>query len=195
MNIILHIILYALAITIHPGNVLAHHQLGLPHYLYSKEYPQIPSMVIDADAEGFTVTFSIFPGNPGPDETVRLKIYIKHTLTGRAYTEPITMSVSKVTFLGGEEMLMESRVVLPEYNEYKMSCEFPNAEQYFVNITFEPRDDFLEKIPFPIVIGQTNFSLIPIITGSAFLLVFLAVGFTNKRKHKVQFTQSGGGDD
>ncbi len=55
----------------------AHHQLGLPHYLYSEDYPQIPTMVIDADAEGYTVTFAIFPGNPNPGDIVRIKVYIK----------------------------------------------------------------------------------------------------------------------
>lgn len=166
-----------------PGNAArAHHQLGLPHYLYSEKYPQIPTMVIDADAEGYMVTFSIYPGNPQPGEIVRIKIYIRHTGTGAVYTQPITLSVSKETFLGGVTTLMEPVTLRTEYNEYKLSYEFPNAEQYFVNVTFQPRDAFFEKIPFPIVIGETNFSLIPIIAGGFFLTVFLLVGFTKKRQ-------------
>ncbi len=167
-----------------PTAIPAHHQLGLPHYLYSKNYPQIPTMVIDADAEGYVVTFSTFPGNPMPGETVRIKVYIKHKITGEAYTSPVTLSVTKITFLGGEEVIAIPRMVKSEYNEYKMSLEFPEAEQFFFNVTFEPRDDFFEKIPFPIVIGTTNFNMIPIVTGSLFLAIFLLVGFTNKRRQK-----------
>ncbi len=165
-----------------PFSLRSHHQLGLPHYLYSKDYPQIPTMVIDADAEGYTVTFSIFPGNPMPGETVRIKTYIKHNMTGKAYTKPITMSVSKDTFFGGEDEIVQPRDVKVEYNEYKMSYEFNNAEKYLVNVTFEPKSDFLEKIPFPIVIGQTNFSILPVVFGALFLVLFLLVGFTNKKK-------------
>lgn len=164
------------------GNGFAHHQLGLPHYLYSKDYPQIPSMAIEADAEGYIVTFSIFPGNPRPGEIVRIKVYIKHKLTGEVYTEPITMSVSRETFLAGDEQILEPRTVAADYNEYKMSYEFQEAEKYFVNVTFEPRPDFYEKIPFPIVIGQTNFNMAPIFFGAVFLIIFVSVGFTKKRK-------------
>ena len=174
----------AIIIMLYPSAIPAHHQLGLPHYLYSENYPQIPTMVIDADAEGYQVTFSIFPGNPLPGETVRMKIYIKHKLSGEVYTKPITMSVSKITFLKGEEIIVEPKLVISDYNEYKMSYEFAEAEQYYVNVTFEPREDFLEKIPFPIVIGTTDFNLIPIISGVFFLAVFIIVGITNKKKQR-----------
>ena len=75
--------------------------------MYSKAYPQIPTLAIDADAEGYIVTFSIFPGNPRPKETVRMKVYIKDKFTGEAYKQDIKMSVSLVTFLGGEEIIKE----------------------------------------------------------------------------------------
>jgi len=178
-----HIYFGAIWLTLMPvATGLSHHQLGLPHYLYSKKYPQIPTMVIDADAEGYLVTFSIFPGNPLPGQTVRMKVYIKHKMTGEVYSKPIEMSVSSETFLGGEKEILAARQVTVDYNEYKMSLEFVTAEKYFVNVTFEPRPDFFEKIPFPIVIGQTNFSLIPIFFGAVFLGVFLTVGFSRKRK-------------
>jgi hypothetical protein len=162
--------------------VFSHHQLGLPHYLYSKDYPQIPTMVIDADAEGYTVTFSVYPGNPQPGDTVRVSVYIKHQMTGEVYTKPIRMSVSRVKFLSGAEEFLPPRSVSPEYNEYKISYQFDEAEKYLINVTFEPRDDFIEKIPFPIVIGKTNFSIIPIIFGAVFLVTFLLVGFTKKKR-------------
>jgi len=177
------IIITGLMIMFSP-DVRAHHQLGLPHYLYSEEYPQIPTMVIDADAEGYTVTFSIFPGNPQPGETVRTKVYIKHSRTGEIYRKPITLSVSEVKFLRGEKEIVAPRSVRSEYNEYKLSLEFEEAEKYHFNVTFEPSEDFYEKIPFPIVIGKTNFSVIPIIFAAVFLAVFIAVGVTKKRKTK-----------
>ncbi len=164
--------------------VFSHHQLGLPHYLYSEDYPQIPTMVVDADAEGYNVTFSTFPGNPRPGETVRIKIYIKHKSTGRVYTAPIRMSISRMTFFGGEKVLTAPRKLSSEYNEYKMSYQFDEAEKYLVNITFEPRPDFFEKIPFPIIIGKTNFNLIPIIFGIVLLVIFVIVGFVKKGKDK-----------
>jgi hypothetical protein len=164
--------------------VFSHHQLGLPHYLYSEDYPQIPTMVVDADAEGYDVTFSTFPGNPRPGETVRIKIYIKHQLTGKVYDKPIKMSVSRETFFGGEKEIVVPKRLVSEYNQYKMSYQFEEAEKYLVNITFEPRKDFFEKIPFPIVIGKTNFNIIPIIFGVVLLVIFVIVGFVKKGKTK-----------
>lgn len=185
----MHLPRYVFAITLcfllfTAGRLSAHHQLGLPHYLYSKDYPQIPTMVVEADAEGYAVTFSIFPGNPMPDQTVRIKVYIKNKLTGEVYTKPIEMSVSKDTFFGGDNELVAPRFVENDYNEYKMSYEFSEAEKYFINVTFEPRPDFFEKIPFPIVIGETNFSLIPIFFGGTFLSLFIIVGLSKKRQSK-----------
>ncbi|MEO2006936.1 MAG: hypothetical protein ABGY41_22910 [Candidatus Poribacteria bacterium] len=159
----------------------AHHQLGLPHYLYSEEYPQIPTMVIDAEAEGYSVTFSIYPGNPQPGDTVRVSAYIKHAMTGIVYERPVELSVSTVKFLRGEKFFDEPKPVSPEYNEYKVSYRFEEAEKYLVNLTFEPRPGFFETIPFPVVIGKTQFSVVPIVAGVIFLGSFLAVGFTKKR--------------
>lgn len=141
-------------------------------------------MVIDADAEGYTVTFSVNPGSPQPGDTVRVSVYIKHQMTGAVYTKPIQMSVSRVRFLGGEDEYISPRSVSPEYNEYKISYEFDEAEKYLINVTFEPRGNFLEKIPFPIVIGKTNFSVIPIVFGAIFVVTFIFVGITKKRRHK-----------
>ncbi len=176
---IFEILAVSLAFT---SSAFAHHQLGLPHYLYSKDYPQIPSMVVEADAEGYMVTFSIYPGNPRPGETVRIKVYIKNKISGEVYTKPVQMSVSRETFLGGDKEIVAPREVVVDYNEYKMSYEFSRAEKYFVNVTFEPRDDFFERIPFPIVIGETNFSMVPVFFGAAFVVIFIGVGFTKKRR-------------
>jgi hypothetical protein len=186
MTINIRLILLITAILVLSQQTFPHHQLGLPHYLYSEDYPQIPTMVIDADAEGYTVTFSTYPGNPKPGETVRIKIYIKHTLTGKVYTSPISISVSRLTFFGGERQLVAPKKLISDYNQYKMSYQFDDAEKYLINITFQPRNDFFEKIPFPIIIGKTNFNVIPIIFGVILLLVFIAVGFIKRNKDKEQ---------
>lgn len=168
------------------SQVTAHHQLGLPHYLYSEEYPQIPTMVIDADAEGYKVTFSTYPGNPVPGETVRIKIYIRHAATDEVYTEPVEMWIEVDKFFGGEEIVLESRTVHSEYNEYKLTHVFEKAEKYNINLRFQPRDDYYETIPFPIVIGQTDFSIVPIAVFVLLAGIFVAVGLTKRKKKKVE---------
>ena len=160
----------------------AHHQLGLPHYLYSKEYPQIPTMVIDADAEGYDVTFSIYPGNPQPGDTVRVSIYIRRAATGEVYDQPIDVSVTLDRFLGPDQTVAAARTLTSAFNKYKTSFDFAKPEKYFVNVTFRPRADFTETIPFPIVIGKTDFSLVPIGFGVAFAGVFVGVGVTKRRR-------------
>ncbi|MCP4397441.1 MAG: hypothetical protein GY801_09120 [bacterium] len=168
-----------------PSTTFSHHQLGLPHYLYSEEYPQIPTMVIDADVEeGYSVTFSIYPGKPMPGDVVRMKVYIKNKETDAVYTKAIEISVSTEMFLRGEKEILEPKTILSEYNEYKMSYQFDAAEKYLVNVTFEAKEGVFEKIPFPIVIGETRFNMIPVILGGIFLVIFIAVGVTRKKKDK-----------
>ncbi|MCP5107196.1 MAG: hypothetical protein GY950_27665 [bacterium] len=189
------IVMFVFGVLVTGSFLFSHHQLGLPHYLYSEDYPQIPTMVVEADAEGYTVTFSTFPGNPRPGETVRMKIYIKHAVSGRVYTEPIRMSISTMTFFGGETEEVAPRRFVSDYNEYKMSYEFQEAEKYLVNVTFEPRADFFEKIPFPIVIGKTDFNIIPIVFGILLFAVFVIVGFVKKGKDKEKSAESEGEAD
>ncbi|MBT5534771.1 hypothetical protein HOK31_17020 [Candidatus Poribacteria bacterium] len=175
-------LLAALALAV-ASTVSAHHQLGLPHYLYNEEYPQIPTMVIDAEAEGYDVTFSIYPGNPQPGDIVRVSAYIKHAMTGAVYQKPVEMSVSTVKFLRGENFVDQPKPVASEYNEYKVSYRFETAEKYLVNLKFEPRPGFFETIPFPVVIGKTKFSVVPIVAAVIFVGTFVAVGLTKKRGH------------
>ncbi|MAF08811.1 hypothetical protein CMK11_00015 [Candidatus Poribacteria bacterium] len=174
------LLLSALALSL-ASTAYAHHQLGLPHYLYNEEYPQIPTMVIDAEAEGYDVTFSIYPGNPQPGDIVRVSAYIKHAMTGAVYQKPVEMSVSTVKFLRGESFVDQPKAVASEYNEYKVSYRFDTAEKYLVNLKFEPRPGFFETIPFPVVIGKTKFSVVPIVAGVIFVGTFVAVGVTKKR--------------
>ena len=55
-------------------------------------------MLIEADAEGYVVSFSIYPGNPKPGDIVRLKVYIKNKIPGKAFLKPITLSINSVYF-------------------------------------------------------------------------------------------------
>lgn len=178
---IFSILLYVIIFTGFAERLNAHHQLGLPHYLYSKEYPQIPTMLIEADAEGYIVSFSTYPGNPKPGDIVRLKIYIKNKITGKAFLKPITMSINSVYFFFMEKEIASPITLNQEFNEYKASYTFNNTEKYNINVTFEPRPGFFEKIPFPLIIGRTNFSLIPVVSGVIFLIIFIIVGIKKKK--------------
>ncbi len=178
------------------ATAFSHHQLGLPHYLYSEEYPQIPTLVIDADVEeGYSVTFSVYPGKPKPGEIVRLKVYIKDKETGAAYDKAIKMSVSTVKFLRGAQEVLKPKTILSEFNEYKMSYQFEEAEKYLVNVTFEAKEGVSEVIPFPIVIGETQFNMIPVILGGVFVVIFIVVGFTRKKKSKTPLENENGEND
>ncbi len=193
MKTLMYVNVIVCSLLLLPCTAFSHHQLGLPHYLYSEEYPQIPTMVIDADVEaGYIVTFSAYPGKPKPGEIVRLKVYIKEKATGAAYDKAIQMSVGTVKFLKKEQEILPPKTILSEFNEYKMSYQFDEAEKYLVHVTFKAKGGHTENIPFPIVIGETQFNLIPVILGSVFVLIFIAVGVTQKKKKQTSSEEEHG---
>ena len=170
-----------------PSLAAAHHILGIPHYKYDENYPQIPFLEVIAQVGPTDLDFTYFPGIPNPGDAVRFKLYVHNRDTGEAFRDPLTVHVVRKRFLQGDAAVVapfEIRPgVGPEKNDYKFFLTFEAAEAYEVRVQF-PNGDGFEVIPFPVVIGKTDDR--PLLFGAVGILgmTVVSVAMVKKKRRK-----------
>jgi hypothetical protein len=170
-----------------PSFVAAHHILGIPHYMYDENYPQIPFLEVIAQVGQTDLNFTYFPGIPNPGESVRFKLYVHNRDTGEVFRDPLTVHVVSKRFLQGDAAAVEPFEIRPgvgpEKNDYKFFLTFEAAEAYEVRVQF-PNGDGVEVIPFPVVIGKTDDR--PLLFGAVGILgmTVVSVAMVKKRRRK-----------
>jgi hypothetical protein len=156
-----------------PSFANAHHIMGIPHYKYGDDYPQLPFAEVKAQVGDYDIHFTYFPGTPKPGQRVRFKLYAYHRETREPFREPLEVSYAKERFLRSNLKVSENLPIAvgqgPEGNDYKFFHTFEDADSFFVNLYF-PHEGGIEVIPFPVQIGVTDTR--PILGGSIFLLFF-----------------------
>jgi len=171
-----------------PAAASAHHFLGIPHYKYGDDYPQIPYMEVLAQVGPHDLVFTHFPGFPKPGESVRFKLYVLNRETGEVFRDNLRVEVFRKHFLSGDEPVTKGFDIAtgtgPEKNDYKFFVTFREAEAYSVQVLF-PNQDGVERIPFPVTIGETDDR--PLVFGAAGILglAVLSVAFVKRRRQRV----------
>ncbi len=164
----------------------AHHILGIPHYKYSEEYPQIPYLEVLAHLGRYELVFTHFPGFPEPGEAVRFKLYIHQPAGDRVFREPLQVEVVREHFLRPDEPMAEPFEIRPgtgpERNDYKFFLTFDEPEAYQLRLRFPTADGFVETVSFPVVVGKTDDR--PLVFGAATVLglAVVAVALAKKRR-------------
>lgn len=163
----------------------AHHILGIPHYRYGEEYPQIPFMEVVAQVGEMELVFTHFPGFPSPGERVRFKLYVRNRRTGEAFHDDLTARIVHHRFWSSDRTVAEPFTIRtgtgPESHDYKFFFTFEEAEAYEIRVRF-PTGSGEEIIPFPVIIGKTDDR--PLIFGAAGILLasVIAVGAVKRRR-------------
>ena len=150
----------------------AHHILGLPHYSYKENYPQVPTLEYPAQSGPFQVLLTCYPGKPKPGEAANLAIYIKDKTSGEPYSQSIQVRVLQTFTFGRNKDVLPSTTV-PLYSQpHELLVTFPTQGEYIVELTLEVEGKS-ETIPFLLVAGD------PSATGSVLIAigVFLALFF------------------
>lgn len=174
-----------------PSFAAAHHILGIPHYMYDENYPQIPFLEVIAQVGPTDLNFTYFPGIPNPGEAVRFKLYVHKRDTGEVFRDPLMVNVVRKRFLQGDVAVVEPFEIRPgvgpEKNDYKFFLTFEAAEAYEVRVRF-PNGDGVEVIPFPVVIGKTDDR--PLLFGAVGILgmTVVSVAMVKKKRRKVRKT-------
>lgn len=151
----------------------AHHILGVPHYAYDENYPQLPFVEVMARSGDWDLRLTYYPGIIQPGERIRFKLYGRHVETKEPLRVPLTGLVQKVAWGQGAAALGEPFAIRvgkgPEGNDYKFFLEFPDYEAYQVLVRFEFPDGGTEEIPFPVTVGVSDDT--PLLLGALLVLV------------------------
>lgn len=152
----------------------AHHILGLPHYSYKENYPQVPTLEYPAKSGPYEILMTCYPGKPNPGESANLAIYIKDETSDQPYSHPIQVRVLQTfTFGRNREVLPASPVPFYEH-PHEVSVTFPDDGEYVVELTMQVEGKS-EVIPFLMVAGEPSATVSVLVTVGAALAVFLIV--------------------
>lgn len=163
----------------------AHHILGLPHYSYQENYPQVPTLEYPATAGPYDVLMTSYPGRPVPGEAATICFYIKDRQTTRPYETPVTVRVLRTATFGANTVVHPPATHRPFDNQHKYTVTFPADAEYIVELTMDV-EGRPETIPFLVVVGQptaTTSIVVSILVGlAAFLVVVRAIKKKRQRR-------------
>lgn len=155
----------------------AHHIIGIPHYAYDENYPQLPFVEIVATSGPWDIRMTYLPGIIEPNQRIRFKLYAVHRETREPLREDLVGQVRKVRFGQAPEPVAPAFPIRvgkgPEGNDYKFFHEFPSYDEYQVLVRFEFPDGGVEEIPFPVTVGTTDDT--PVLAGAVILILLAAV--------------------
>ncbi len=162
------------AVLLMPTAAQAHHILGLPHYSYSENYPQAPTLEYPATTGPYDVLLTCYPGTPVPGEAANLAIYIKNRDTQTPYDRPITVRVLQTFTFGRNREVLPSTVVQPFEVPHKLSATFPADGEYVVELTMDVEGKS-EVIPFMVIAGNPSATISILIAVALGLAVFVII--------------------
>jgi hypothetical protein len=172
-----------------PTSALAHHILGLPHYKYGDDYPQIPYVEVLAQVESYDLYFTYFPGTPKPGERIRFKLYIVDRETNEPFREPLRVDMLETRAVRADRVIEGPLTIQPgvgpEANDYKFFYAFSDADAYAVRVHFpNGASGEFERIAFPVQIGETDTR--PLLGGAVLILglSITSVAVVKRRRKK-----------
>jgi len=165
----------------------AHHILGLPHYSYKENYPQIPTLEYPAKSGPYQVLLTCYPGKPEPGEAANLAIYIKDEVNNEPYGQSIQVRVLQ-TFTFGRNLDVLPLTTVPLYSQpHELLVTFPNHGEYIVELTLDVEGK-PETIPFLLVAGDPSATGSVLVAIGIFLAIFFIVvrAIRVKRRHHIR---------
>lgn len=186
-------VLAVLVLTAVPRQAVAHHILGLPHYSYKENYPQVPTLEYPATTGPYDVLLTSYPGKPTPGEAANLAFYIKNRNTDVPYDQRVSVRVLQTFTFGRNQVVIGATSIQPFENVHKLTATFPEDGEYVVELTMDV-EGTPEVIPFLLIAGEpTATASVLIATGGGlglFIVVVRAIKIKRKRRasiHKNEF--------
>jgi ferredoxin-type protein NapH len=154
------------------GSAVGHHILGLPHYSYKENYPQVPTLEYPAVTGPWDVLMTSYPGRPAPGEPANLAFYVKHRESGAPYSRAVSIRVLQTFTFGENREVVAATAVPPFDHTHKLSVNFPEDGEFVVELTLdvEGRD---EVIPFLMIVGEPSAAASVLVAAGAGLLLFV----------------------
>jgi hypothetical protein len=170
---------------LHGSTSWAHHILGLPHYSYKENYPQVPTLEYPASSGPYDILLTSYPGKPQPGEATNLSIYIKDRTSGEPYGQAVIVRILQ-TFTFGRNRTVHPAIRIEPFDQvHKLTATLDQAGEYVVEVTLDV-EGRPEVIPFLVVAGNptSGWSVLAAVAGGLglFLVVVRAVKIKRKRR-------------
>jgi len=133
----------------------AHHILGLPHYAYKDNYPQVPVLEYPAMTGPWDVLLTSYPGHPVPGEAANLSFYIKDRDSGALYPDTVAVRVLRNAAFGQTVEILPEQEITAFDKLYKITVTMPEDGDYIVELIMMSEGQ-QERIPFLVVAGQPS---------------------------------------
>jgi ferredoxin-type protein NapH len=166
---------FFLSILFWPQLATAHHILGVPHYTYKENYPQVPTLEYPASVGPYDILMTSYPGKPTPGEAANIAFYIKDRHTGVPYEQPVAVRVLQTRTFGSDHTIQEAMTVEQFDKTHKLSVIFPYEGKFLVELSMFV-ENHPEIISFHMVAGESAMaSPLLIITAVFFIMCFIVV--------------------
>ncbi len=176
------------------ATVYAHHILGLPHYSYKENYPQVPTLEYPASAGPYDIVMTSYPGVPTPGEAANVAFYIRNRDSEAPFSNAVNVRVLQTATFGRSKTVLETTRIEPMDNMHKMAVTFPQDGEFIVELTMDVEGQ-VEVIPFLMVAGHptATASVLAGIGGglALFIIVVRAVKIKAKRRQSVSACGNG----
>jgi len=138
-----------------PTTAHGHHILGLPHYSYDENYPQVPVLEYETTMGPYSVLLQSYPGKPKPGDQTNLAFHIKNTEAKRSRTEPIKVRVLQTFTFGSNREVLSTTVEPIGEVLYRIYPTFPDEGEYVVELTMDV-DGEEQTVGFLMVVGDPS---------------------------------------
>ena len=172
-----------------PSTAHGHHILGLPHYSYKENYPQVPVLEYPATTGPYDVLFQCYPGKPVPGEAANLVFDIRNSATGQRYQQPIGVRVLQTSTFGANREILPATQIQSFDVLYKASATFPDDGEYVVELSMDVEGQ-PEVIGFLMVAGDPSATTSIVVAVVGGLALFLIVVRAIKKKRDRRKEQS-----
>ncbi len=163
-----------------------HHILGTPHYAYSEEYPQTPTLTYSAELGAYKVDMTCFPGKPKPGDNTSLHFYIKHMETGLAFADTVTLTVLKDQFFGDDLVVYGPVEGQLEEAMFKYFPRFEEEANYIVRLEYYA-DGAPWVLDLPMVSGEPGSPWVILgMVGGVFAVFFIVIRAIRIKRTRLQ---------
>jgi len=157
-----------------PVAALGHHILGIPHYAYDEQYPQVPVLTYRVNAGSYEVKLTGYPGKPEPGDFCSVHVYIQHLETGEPFDGAVSLTVLRDRLVGPDPVIYGPMTSTLEDAVYKFFPKFEDEANYTIRVEYEA-DGAPWILDLPMVIGEPGSPLALLAGVAAGVILFLVV--------------------
>ena len=156
------------------GSAGAHHILGIPHYAYDEDYPQAPVLTYRAEARGYEVKVTGYPGVLEPGDRSTIHVYIRDLRVDALLDTTVRLTVRRDALFGADPIIYGPMDAQLDEAVYKFHPRFELEANYLASVEFATAEEPW-TVDVPLVVGEPGSPWTVLGTAGGALILFLVV--------------------